>query len=150
MLILSAIPQICGKTRVNMYVNIAASVFLIGSSYGLIKGIGFYGAPLAGIATQYFTAALYLVVVLRLLRTTLWQLLPVPQILRVLAVSAVAALASRLLPSVSSHGLLDLILAALVYGVIFLAVAAAAGVFTSDDRQLARRWLGKVLPINAR
>lgn len=149
MLILSSIPQICGKTRVNMYVNIAAMIFLIASSYGLIQGVGFYGAPLAGIATQYFTVALYLIAVLRLLRTTLWQLLPFPQILRVLAVSAGAALVSRLLPSVSSLRLVDFSLAALVYGIVFLVVAALAGVFTPDDRRLARRWLSKVLPIGA-
>ncbi len=147
MLILSAIPQICGKTRVNMYVNIAASVFLIVSSYGLIRGIGFYGAPLAGIATQYFTVVLYLIVVLRLMQTTLWRLLPFPQILRVLAVSAVAALVSLLLPSVSSHRLVDLSIAAVVYGIVFLVVAVPVRVFTSDDRRLLRRWLRKVLPI---
>lgn len=149
MLILSAIPQICGKTRVNMYVNIAATVFLIGSSYGLIRGIGFYGAPLAGIATQYFTVALYLIVVLRLLQTTVWRLLPFMQLLRVLAVSAVAAVVSRLLPAVSAHRLVDLIVAAAVYGAVFLAVGAVTGVFTGDDRRLARRWLAKVLPIGA-
>jgi len=149
MLILSAVPQICGKTRVNMYVNIAATVFLIGSSYGLIKGIGFYGAPLAGIATQYFTVALYLIVVLRLLQTSVWRLLPFPQMLRVLAVSAAAAVVSRLLPSVSSHRLVDLIVAAAVYGAVFFAIGALSGVFTGDDRRLARRWLAKVLPIGA-
>jgi O-antigen/teichoic acid export membrane protein len=149
MLILAAIPQICGKTRVNMHINIAASIFLIVSSYSLIKGIGFYGAPLAGIATQYFAVVLFLIVVLRLLHTTLWKLLPLPQILRVLAVSLVAALASRLLPAVSSHRLIDLVLEALVYGVVFLALGAAAGVFTALDRRLVRRWLGKLLPIGA-
>lgn len=147
MLILSVIPQICGKTQVNMYVNIAVSIFLIASSYGLIKGIGFYGAPLAGIATQYFAVALYIIVVLRLLQTTLWQLLPCPQMLRVLGASAVAAVASRLLPSMSSHRLVDLIVAGAVYGLVFLVVAAATGVFTGEDRRLARRWLAKVLPI---
>ena len=120
MLILSAIPQICGKTRANMYINFAATAFLIASSYGLIKGIGFYGAPLAGIATQYFAVTLFIIVDLRLLRTTLWELVPFPQILRVLGASAVGALASCLVPSVSSHRLVDLTLEGLVYGVVFL------------------------------
>lgn len=147
MLILSAIPQICGKTKVNMYINFAATAFLIVSSFGLVRGIGFYGAPLAGILTQYFTVALFVIVVLQLLQTTLWKLLPVPQILRVLAVSAVAALASWLPPAISTHRLLDLIVEGVVYGVVFLLLAGPAGVVTGEDRRLVRRWLGKVLPI---
>lgn len=147
MLILSAIPQICGKTKANMHVNFASAAFLIICSYGLIRSIGFYGAPIAGILTQYFAAALFLIVVLHLLRTTLWKLLPFPQMLRVLAASAVAALASRLLPAVSSRGLVNLILEALVFGVVFAVVGGLAGVFTENDRLLVRRWLAKVLPI---
>jgi O-antigen/teichoic acid export membrane protein len=146
MLILSAIPQICGKTRANMYINFAATAFLIGSSFGLIKGVGFYGAPLAGIATQYFAVTLFIIVDLRLLRTTLWKLVPFPQILRVLAASAVGALASCLVPSVSSHRLVDLTLEGLVYGVVFLIIGSLLGTFTVEDRRLAQRWLGKLLP----
>jgi O-antigen/teichoic acid export membrane protein len=147
MLILSAIPQICGKTRANMYINFAATAFLIVSSLSLVRGIGFYGAPLAGILTQYFTVALFVIVVLRLLQTTLWKLMPVPQILRVLAVSTVAALISWLPPSVSTHRLVGLIIAGFVYGAVFLLLAGPAGVITNEDRRLVRRWLGKVLPI---
>lgn len=146
MLILSAIPQICGKTRVNMYITFAAAAFLIASSYGLIKGIGFFGAPLAGIATQYFAVTLFIIVDLRLLRTTLWRLVPFPQILRVLAAAAVAALASCLVPALSSHRLVHLTVEAIVYGVVFLVAGSLAGTFTQEDRRLARRWLGKVLP----
>jgi O-antigen/teichoic acid export membrane protein len=146
MLILSAIPQICGKTRANMYINFAATAFLIVSSFGLVRGIGFYGAPLAGILTQYFTVALFVIVVLRLLHTTLWRLMPVAQILRVLAVSGVAALVSWLPPAVGTR-LVDLIIAGLVYGIVFLVLAGPAGVVTSEDRRLVRRWLGKVLPL---
>ena len=147
MLILSAIPQICGKTRANMYINFAATAFLIVSSFGLVRGIGFYGAPLAGILTQYFTVVLFMIVVLRLLQTTFWKLMPVPQILRVLAVSAVAALVSWLPATLSTHRLVNLIIEALVYGVVFLVLAGPAGVVTDEDRRLLRRWLGKVLPI---
>ena len=147
MLILSAIPQICGRTAVNMHINFAAMAFLIVSSFCLVRGIGFYGAPLAGILTQYFTVALFVIAVLRLLQTTLWKLIPVPQILRVLAVSTVAALVSWLPSAVSSHRLVNLIMEGLVYGIVFLALAGPAGVVTTEDRRLVWRWLGKVLPI---
>lgn len=149
MLILSAIPQICGKTRANMQVNFASVTFLVICSYGLIKSIGFYGVPIAGILTQYFAASLFLVVVLRLLRTTLWKLLPFPQMLRALAASAVAALASCLIPALSSSSLVNLLIEALVFGIVFAGVGALAGVFTENDRRLIRRWLAKVLPIGA-
>jgi len=146
MLILSAIPQVFGKTRANMNINFAATGFLLVSSYALIKTIGFYGAALAGIATQYFTVFLFLIVVLRLMHTSLTRLLPFPQLLRVVAASGVAALVSRMLPEASAVGLVNLVLAAMVYSLVFLGVAAALGVFTDDDRRLVRRWLAKLLP----
>jgi O-antigen/teichoic acid export membrane protein len=149
MLILSAIPQICGKTRANMRVNFASATFLIVCSYGLLKSIGFYGVPIAGILTQYFAASLFLIVVLRLLHTTLWKLLPFPQMLRALAASAVAALASCLVPALSSSSLVNLLIEALVFGIVFAVVGGLAGVFTENDRRLIRRWLAKVLPIGA-
>jgi len=43
----------------------------------------------------------------------------------------------------------DLIIAGLVYGLVFLVLAGPAGVITGEDRRLVRRWLGKVLPIAA-
>jgi O-antigen/teichoic acid export membrane protein len=146
-LILSAIPQIFGKTRANMYVNVAGTIFLLVSSFALIKPLGLYGAALAGILTQYFTVALFLIVVLRLMQTSLARLLPFPELLKVVGAASVGALVSRLIPSVSSIGLLDLVVDACVFGTVFFGVAAMIGVFTAADRQLARRWLAKVLPL---
>jgi O-antigen/teichoic acid export membrane protein len=146
-LILSAIPQIFGKTRSNMYVNMAGTTFLLVSSFTLIKSFGLYGAALAGILTQYFTVTLFLVVVLRLMRTSLVRLLPFPELLKVIGAACVGALASRLMPSVSSIGLIDLAVDGCVFGLVFFSAAAVVGVFTSADKQLARRWLAKVPPL---
>jgi O-antigen/teichoic acid export membrane protein len=146
-LILSAIPQIFGKTRANMYVNMAGTAFLLVSSYALIMSMGLYGAALAGILTQYFVVTLFMIVVLRLMKTSLGRLLPLPELLKVVGAACVGAVGSRLMPAVSSIGLVNLVVDACVFGTVFFGVAAVIGVFTATDRQLARRWLAKVLPL---
>jgi O-antigen/teichoic acid export membrane protein len=146
-LILSAIPQIFGKTRANMYINFAGTAFLLVCSFTLIKTIGFYGAALAGILTQYFIVTLFMVVVLRLMRTSLVRLLPLPELLKVVVAAGIGALVSRLVPEVSSVGLVTLVADGGVFAVVFFGAAVLLGVFTATDRQLARRWLAKVLPL---
>ena len=146
-LILSAIPQIFGRTRANMYINFAATAFLLVSSFTLIHAMGIYGAALAGILTQYFGVILFLIVVLRLMKTSLARLLPFPELAKVIAAAGVGAVVSRLVPDVSPIGLISFVADGVVFAVVFFGVAAAIGVFTAGDRQLARRWLGKVLPL---
>jgi O-antigen/teichoic acid export membrane protein len=146
-LILSAIPQVFGKTRVNMYINFAATAVLLVSSYTLIKAFSLYGAVMAGVGTQYFSSTVFLIMVLRLTQSTLPRLLPLLGLAKVMAASIVAALISRLGAELTSWGLANLIIAGLIFAAVFLIIAAFLGVFTSDDRRLARRWLGKFIPM---
>jgi O-antigen/teichoic acid export membrane protein len=146
-LILSAIPQVFGKTRVNMYINFAATAVLLVSSYTLIKAFGFYGAVFAGVGTQWFSSSVFLIVVLRLTRSTLPRLLPLAQLGKVMGAAIGAALVSRLGGEMTSWGLLNLMIAGLIFAGVFLALAALLGVFTSDDRRLIRRWVAKFVPI---
>jgi O-antigen/teichoic acid export membrane protein len=149
MLILSAIPQIFGKTKINMYVNFAGTAVLLILSFVLIKLFGIHGAAAAGVATQYFTVITFFVVVMRLTHGTVTSMLPLLGMLRVVAASLVAAFASHWSPEISSVGLFNLLAAAAVYSVVWLVVAALIGVFTEDDRRLIRRWVAKVLPAGA-
>jgi O-antigen/teichoic acid export membrane protein len=146
MFILSAIPQVFGKTRVNMYINFAATAVLLVGSYTLIKAFGFYGAALAGIITQYFTVFLFFMVVLRLTQATLSQLLPFPGIFKVLAASLAAALGSWLPGAMTSVGVVDLFLAAVIFTLVFFSIAIPIGVFTREDWRLALRWIAKLFP----
>jgi O-antigen/teichoic acid export membrane protein len=149
MLILSAIPHIFGKTKINMYVNFVGTGVLLLSSYLLIKGFGMQGAALASVGTQYLTVLMFFICVMRLTHGTVTTLLPLPGILKVVAASLVAAMASHWSPELSSMGLINLTIAGAVYTVVFLPVAALLGVFTLEDRRLIRRWIAKVLPVGA-
>ena len=146
MFMLSPIPQIFGKTRVNLYIVLGMTTVLLFLSYALLKWIGFYGPAIAMVAAQYFGVAVYFAVVLRLTHTTLLRLLPVSSQLRVVAASLGALLAARIASDLTASGFLNFIMACGVFSALFLMLAALIGVFTPDDRRLIRRWMSKVLP----
>jgi O-antigen/teichoic acid export membrane protein len=143
MLVLSAIPQVFGKTRVNLYINIAATALMLLASYILVRSFGVYGAAVVATATQWFTVLLFFIVVARLTHSSVTALLPLMGIARVLVAALAAATVSRLVGDVTPFGLVNLAVAAAIFTVVFFIVAAPLGVFTSDDRALLRRWLGK-------
>jgi len=145
MLVLSPIPQIFGRTRVNLYVVLVMSAVMIVSSYVLLQWVGFYGPAIANVGSQYFGVALYFIVVMRLTRASLFTLLPIVDLMRVVLVSLVALLAARLFPDLGVSGLSHLLLAGGAFSVVFLGVAAATGVFTPADYQLVKRWMAKAL-----
>ena len=150
MFILSPIPHVFGKTRVNLYIILLVSTTLIFLSYPMFKWFGLYGPALASVITQYLGVILYFVVTLRLLNTTLVRLLPFPNLLRgVLASLGGLLLAKLLLHDLTSPGLLNLVLAGMIFSVGYLVLAAIIGVFTPEDRRLLRRWIAKVLPIRS-
>ncbi len=146
MLILSPIPQIFGKPRLNLYINLSATAVLLALSYALFKGIGFYGPVIAAVASQYLAVLIFIVVALRLTRSTIRQLLPLPSILLVIAASLVGLVSAQIAREVTSSGLLNLLLAGVVFSAVFLVVAALIGVLTKDDRSLIRRWIARILP----
>jgi len=146
MLILSPIPQVFGRTRVNLYINLIAAALLLVVSYPMLKIIGFYGPAIAVVGTQYFSAIIFILVVLRFTRTTPLRLFPMLSLLRVVAASLAGLLIAQLAHDVTSSGLLNLALAGVIFSVGFLAVAALIGVLEPTDYQLVRRWVGSVLP----
>lgn len=146
MFMLSPIPQIFGKTRLNLYIVLAMTAVLLLLSYALLKWVGFYGPALAVVASQYFGVAVYFFFVLRLTHTTLRRLLPLPGMLRVVAASLGALVITRIVADPTTSALLNFILAAGVFSAVFFLLAALIGVFTPDDRRLIRRWISKVLP----
>lgn len=146
MLMLSPVPQAFGRTKLNLYIILSSTALLLLLSFVLIKTFGLQGGALAYIATQYFQSLAFLVVVLRLTKTTLLDLLPLPTIARVLFAALIGLLTSRFVPTTSLPALLNLLLVGVTFGVTFIIVAAVTGVFTRDDRQLIGRWLAKILP----
>ena len=147
MFVLSPIPQIFGKTRMNLYIVLAMAAVLLLLSYVLLRWVGFYGPALAMVITQYFGVMVFLFFVLRLTRTTLLRLLPLMHMLRVLAASLAGLLAAQLARDLTSSALLNLALAGVFFSVVFLAVAPLISALTREDRQIIRRWVAKILPI---
>lgn len=146
MFMLSPIPQIFGNTRLNLYIVLAMTAVLLFLSYALLKWVGFYGPALAVVASQYFGVAVYFFFVLRLTRTTLLRLLPLPGMLRVVAASLGALAVARITADLTASALLNFILAGAAFSAVFFLLGALIGVFTPDDRRLIRRWISKMLP----
>ena len=81
-----------------------------------------------------------------LLRTRLTRLVPIPEILRTLACAGLG-LAVAWFANVPSFGkAFGLGLHALVFSAVFFAAGLACGLFTSQDRALARRWAARLVP----
>lgn len=149
MFILSPIPQVFGKTRVNFYINITVLSAVLISSYGLLKLMGFFGPALAFVASQYLGSILFIAVALKLTHSSLTRLLPLKHMFLVLLSSLLALVAAKLFDQLAVTGLLGLFLAGVVFSISFLVVAVATGVLTREDQALIRRWIAKVLPIKA-
>ncbi|MEO8384004.1 MAG: oligosaccharide flippase family protein [Betaproteobacteria bacterium] len=147
MLVLSPIPQIFGKPRINLYAVLSYAIVLVALSYLLLKWIGFYGPALAMVIATYLLVGVFFVVVLKLTRTTLRRLLPLPDLLRVLAASIVGVLLAQPTHSLTGSGLVNLAVSGFVFSVVYLTTAAIIGVFTPSDYQLMKRWLAKLVPI---
>jgi O-antigen/teichoic acid export membrane protein len=146
MLIVSCVPQVFGKTKINLQIVFVATLCNLVMSFVFLKWLGFYGPAVATVASAYIASGIYLVVVVRLTRTTLLQILPFANIARVLAVSGVALAAAQLSRGLSGSALANLIMAGLIFSVVFLLIAAVSGVLTSEDKRLIRAWTAKVMP----
>jgi Na+-driven multidrug efflux pump len=146
MLIVSCVPQVFGKTKINLQIVFVATLCNLVMSFVFLKWLGFYGPAVATVASAYIASGIYLIVVVRLTRTTLLQILPFANIARVLAVSGVALAAAQLGRGLSGSALANLIMAGLIFSVVFLLIAAVSGVLTSEDKRLIRTWTAKVMP----
>jgi len=146
MLILSAIPQVFGRTRLNFYINVSTMVVLVVLSYMLLKTVGFYGAVIAMVISQYYSSSMFVAVALRLTRTTLPRLFAWGHMLRVFLCAGAAALLGHSTIGRTRSAFLDLALAGVIYCLSYLVLAVITGVLTPQDRTLVRRWIAKFIP----
>jgi O-antigen/teichoic acid export membrane protein len=150
MFVLSLVPQVFGKTKLNLYIIILSTVVLLLLSYILLKALGFYGPAIAFVITQYLTTIVYLVVVIRLTHTTIAKLLPVGDVLRIVVVALICLLAARIGVPANVSGLLGLTLAGVIFTAVFFPLALITRVFTTDDRKLMQRWIARLWPTGTR
>jgi len=146
MFILSSVPQVFGKTKLNLYVNIVRNLYLVVATWVLVHQMGMVGAALAAVSAEYITVLLFFVTATKLTRSSFLGITPVLPILRVLAATVLGAVVSRYVGSFSSVPFLNLAAAGVAYGLCYLPSALILGVFTSSDRALAMRWVARVMP----
>lgn len=148
MLMLSPIPQIFGKTRLNLYINLSSAGVLLVLSYVLLKLVGFYGPAVAMVSAHYFGAGIFILVVLRLTQSSFQNLFPLRSLFLVLVASLSGLLAAKFMPHLTSFGLLNLAVSGLLFCGAYFSACMMLGVFTQEDRTLAKRWLNKLLPVS--
>lgn len=139
MFVLSLVPQVFGRTRINLNIVIVVTVFHVVLSFTLLKVVGFYGPALSGVLTSYASTAIYLRVATRLTKSPLSRLVPLPEIARTLACAGLAFAVAWLIGGVTSSKLVNLLLHASVFSLVFFVAGLASGLFTQQDKRMARR-----------
>jgi O-antigen/teichoic acid export membrane protein len=146
MLMLSPIPQVFGKTRVNLYVTLLMAAIMFAISYPLLMALGVRGPALTSVVAQYVGVGVYIAFALRQTGATFLRLMPVPEMLRVVGASLAGLSLSYLAQDLTSSSLANLALAGLVFSAAFCAAAVPLRVFTEGDYGLVKRWIAKVRP----
>ena len=145
-LVLSLVPQVFGKTRINLYMVFGASAFHAVLSLVLLKTVGFYGPALSGVICAWLGAAVYLMITSHLTGGTVIDMLPVGAIARTLLCGAIALVASRVMGDWTHSKLVNLVLHGAGFSLVFLLAGIPMRLFTAHDRSLARRWAAKLVP----
>lgn len=146
MLVLSTVPHVFGKPKLNFYITLTMTALLLVLSYVLLKTIGFYGPAIAIVASQYAQAVVYFFVVIKLTKSSIAQLLPIRHILLVCLAAILGALMSSLVDHLTHSPLANLVLAGVVFSFTFFLAAVPLGVFSLDDIRLIKRWVAKLIP----
>ncbi|GAB4507883.1 MAG: oligosaccharide flippase family protein [Sulfuricaulis sp.] len=145
--VFSMMPQVFGKTRINLYIAIGALVSHVALSFLLLWMYGFYGPALAGVIVVLFISIAYFVITMRLVKvTSVWALLPLASLLKILTVAILSLGMAYLVRGSFDAKWIDFMACAVTYSVGFLALATWSGVFTEEDKRLMRRWIAKILP----
>jgi len=150
MLILSPIPQAFGRTRINFYIVTVTMALNVIASFTLLKWVGFLGPAISLVASNWVIAATFLTIGARLLHTSPMALLPLASLARVCAAAGIALFASKTLAGNAPLTLVGFATSGLVFGALFVALAAVLRVFTERDRDVARRWIARLSPLRAR
>src|SRR5437016_4053796 len=146
MLVLSVVPQVYGRTRLNLYVVAIAVACNAVLSLILLREIGILGPATAFVCSTYLSALLFFIVTMRLLQATPAQLLPLPAIGRTALAAVLAVLPAAALSSVIESGLVALAAGAAVFGVAYLLMGYLVGVFNASDISVARSWIRRLVP----
>lgn len=147
--VFSIMPQIFGKTRLNLYagsVGVGGNVLM---SLVLLHLVGMYGPAIAFVLSGYLTASIYFIATRRLLHAPSLQLVPVAAMGRTLGVAVVAVIPAYAITFFLS-GLGSLIAGGVVFSACYVGAGLASRVFQPSDIATAQAWLRKLAPASAR
>ena len=145
MFILNAVPQVFGRTRLNLYVVAATVATNVALSFTLLRIIGILGPAVAFVCSGYLSSALYFFVTMRLLATGPLGLLPIAALGRTLLAAALA-MAPAVLAASLGAGLPSLAASAFVFAGAYLVAGYVCGAFEPSDIDTARSWLRRLVP----
>lgn len=144
MMILSPIPQAFGRTRINFYIVAIMTAVHVIASFVLLKWVGYLGPAISGVGTTWVIAAVFLAIDARLLHTSPLALLPLASLARVSAAACIALFVCKELAAKTAVTLVGFATLGVVFVVLFVLLAAVLRVFTPQDRDMARRWVGRL------
>jgi len=146
MLVLSVIPQVYGKTRLNLYVVATAVACNAVLSLALLRAIGILGPATAFVCSSYLASVLYFIVTMRLLKARATQLLPLVGIGRTLVASGLATIPALAVAALPQSGLLSLAIAGATFAAAYVLFGFLLRVFHASDIRTARSWLRRIVP----
>lgn len=149
-LVLSVVPQVFGRTRLNFYAaatGVASNVIL---SFILLRVIGILGPATALVCSQYITSAVYFVVTIRLLHAGPTRLLPLSALARTALAATVSAIPALWISGMAARGLPSLVVGALVFSVGYFLAGYLLGIFTESEFRMVRSWIRRVAPAYGR
>lgn len=146
MFILNAVPQVFGKTHLNLYVaatTMASNALL---SLVLLHFIGMLGPAVAFVCSSYLASGIYFVVTTRLLKTSFLDLLPLDALGRTVVAACLAAIPTAIVSVSVLTGLPSLVIGATSFGLCYAVAGYFVGAFRPADIETARSWLRRLAP----
>ena len=146
MFILNAVPQVFGKTRLNLYVSAQTVACNLVLSVILLRFLGMLGPAVALVISTYLASATYLMITSRLLGRRVTELLPLAALGRTILVSLLSTVPAYAV-AVWFRGILSLSLGGMTFLVAFGALAYVFGVIKASDlRHFGVRGKGSAPP----
>ena len=146
MLVLSIVPQVYGKTRLNLYVVCVAMTTNVVLSLVLLRYVGILGPAIALVFSCYLSSAMFFVVTKRLLKARTSQLLPFPALARTTAASLIAVAPALGVAELIGPGLVSFACAGVTFAVSGVIAGYFLRVFSSGDIDIARSVIRRVVP----
>ena len=140
-----AIVRAVGKTGILFKMTMLSVVLNITLTIGLIELIGIVGAPLATVLVGTSLRFIYLIIITRLLDISLAQVFPWMTLLKLLAISGIAALAILPVLALDLSHFLMLVCCGLVFAPVYLIGFRFSGALNPTERKSVSGLLPKKL-----